>query len=352
MNIALLAPLEESVPPAKYGGTELIVSYLANALSKKGHKVFLFATGDSKTAAELIPIFPRAIRKELYASDLKIREALKYIGISKIVNNLQKLKIDIIHNHIGWRFLPFASFLPAPTLTTLHGPLNINYQKFIYSKFKKYPFVSVSNSQRKPLASLNYRATVYNGIDIKIFDFNDSPKDYFAFLGRMSPEKGPVQAIQIAKAAGVKLKMAAKVDAADKIFFEKEVKPLIDNKQIEFLGEIAHSQTNNFLGNAKGLIAPIQWQEPFGLFFVEAMACGAPVIALNRGSVPEVIKDKKTGFVLNDIREAIKAIRNINKIKRKDCREWVEKNFTSEKMVENYEKVYKKILKNKKYPTF
>ena len=345
MKIALLAPFEESIPPLKYGGTELIVFYLANMLSKRGHTVFLFASGDSKTSANLIPVFPRAIRKEPYASNLKIRDAIKYIGISKLVKELKKLDIDIIHNHIGWRFLSFVSFFSVPTITTLHGPLDIAYQKFIYSRFKKYNFVSISNSQRKPLPALNYIATVYNGIDVKTFKFNNKPKDYFAFLGRMSPEKGPVQAIKIAKATGIKLKMAAKVDTVDVDFFEKEVKPLIDNKQIEFLGEITQSKKSDFLRNAQGLIAPIQWKEPFGLFFIEAMACGTPVITLKKGATLEVIKNGKSGFISNNLSEAVKAVKNIKKIKREDCRKWVETNFTVEKMVKNYEKVYQEILK-------
>lgn len=347
MRIALLAPLEESVPPEKYGGTELIVFYLADILPKRGHDVFLLASGDSKTSAKLMPVSPRSIRKEPHGSDLKIRDALKYIGISKIVKELKKINVDIIHNHIGWRFLPFISFFSAPTITTLHGPLNIKYQKFMYNRFKKCNLVSISNSQRKPLPSLNYVATVYNGIDIKNFDFNERPKDYFAFLGRMSSEKGPVQAIQIAKKAGVKLKMAAKVDAVDVDFFQKKVKPLIDNKQIEFLGEIPKEKKNDFLRNALGLIAPIQWEEPFGLFFTEAMACGTPVITLKKGSAPEVVKNGESGFVSDNLKDAVKAVKNINKIKRQNCRKWVEDNFTSEGMVDNYEKVYQKILEKK-----
>ena len=344
MKIALLAPFEESVPPQKYGGTELIVYYLAQLLSKK-HSVFLFATGDSKTKARLIPIFPRSIRKEKISQDMKIRESLKYMGIAKVVKELKKIKVDIIHNHMGWRFFPFTSFFPNPTVTTLHGPLDTEYAKFIHSWFREQALISISNSQRVPLPNLNYTGTVYNGIDINNFEFNNKPGDYFAFLGRMSPEKGPVQAIQIAKAAGVKLKMAAKVDVADATFFEKEVKPLINKKQIEFLGEIESQEKSNFLKNARGLIAPIQWAEPFGLFFVEAMACGTPVITMNRGSAPEIIKNGKTGFVLNNIEEATNAVKSIDKIKREDCRKWVEKNFSAEIMVENYEKIYYQLIK-------
>ncbi len=344
MKIALLAPFEEEVPPLKYGGTELIVFYLAKILSQKRHEVFLFATGNSKTPAKLIPIFPRAIRREPYASDLKKREAIKYIGISKIVEKLIKFDVDIIHNHIGWRFLPFVSLFRAPIVTTLHGPLNIDYQKFVYSQFKSSNFVTISNSQRKPLTELNYVATVYNGIDVSALKFNDQPKDYFAFLGRMSPEKGPLQAIQIAKKAGIKLKMAAKVDEVDKEFFEKEIKFLIDNNQIEFLGEITQNEKSDFLRNARGLIAPLQWEEPFGLYFIEAMACGTPVITLKRGSALEVIKNNQTGFVLDNLKQAVAAVKDIHKIKREDCRKWVEENFTAERMVDNYEKVYQKIL--------
>jgi len=347
MKIALLAPFEESVPPQKYGGTELIVYYLSQGLVERGHKVFLFAAGDSKTKAELISIFPKAIRKEKAADDLKIREALKYIGISRIIKELKKIKIDIIHNHLGWRFLPFAYLFNCKTLTTLHGPLNIPYHQLVYKQFKEYPFVSISNSQRRPLPQLNFVATIYHGIDINQFEFNEKPKgDYFAFLGRMSPEKGPIEAIKAAKRAGVKLKMAAKVDAVDKEYFEKKIKPLIDGKQIEFLGEIKATQKSEFLREAKALLAPLCWEEPFGLFMSEAMACGTPVIVFDRGSAREVVKDRETGFVVKNIEEMINAIRSIEKISRKKCREWVEEKFTCQRMVTDYEKIYYEILKS------
>jgi glycosyltransferase involved in cell wall biosynthesis len=342
MKIALLAPFEERVPPEKYGGTELIVSNITEELVKRGHEVHLLATGDSQTKANLIPIFPRSLRQENMAQDMKAREAMKYLGVGKALTILSDLKPDIVHNHIGWRVLPFTKLLNCPTLTTLHGPMAP--QGYFYSQFKECFFASISNSQRKPLA-LNYVATVYNGIDISKLEFNEKPKDYFAFLGRMSPEKGPVQAIKIAKLAGVKLKMAAKIDAVDTEYFEKEVKPLIDGNQIEFIGEIGPQEKSDFLKNAIGLLAPIQWEEPFGLFFVEAMACGAPVIACRRGSVPEIVKDGETGLIINTVEEGAKAIKKIKKIKRKDCRKHVENNFSIEKMVDGYEKVYKKILK-------
>ncbi len=361
MKIALLAPFEESVPPKKYGGTELIVYYLCQFLSKK-HSVFLFATADSKTKAHLVPIFPRAIRKEKISQNMKFRDSLKYIGVAKTTKELKKINPDIIHNHIGWRFLPFAFLFSCPVVTTLHGPLNIPYHQFFYGKFGKLPFVSISNSQRKPFKKLNYVATVYNGINIKEFDFNDKPKgDYFAFLARMSPEKGPREAIYAVKKAGYKLKMAAKIDIVDKEYFQRKVKPLIDGKQIEFLGEIKVNQKSNFLKNAKALLAPLQWEEPFGLFIVEAMACGTPVIAFKRGSVPELIKHEETGFICkpNDLTSMVKAIKKIYRMPEKDylkmrqnCRRWVEKNFTAEKMVLEYEKVYKRILHKHKKVNF
>ena len=363
LKIALLSPFEESVPPGKYGGTELIVYHLAELLAKKGHEVFLLATGDSKTKAKLIPIFPKSIRKEPYCSNLKFRNALKYIGISKVIKELQKIDVDIIHNHIGWRFLPFASFLSAPTLTTLHGPLNIPYQQFVYGRFKKFRYVSISRSQRTPLPTLNYAANVYNGLDIKNFEFNEKPNaNYLSFLARMSPEKGPVQAIKAAKIAGLKLKMAAKIDTVNVEFFNKKVKPLINNKQIKFIGEISRKEKSDFLKNSLCLLAPIQWEEPFGLFFIEAMACGTPVIAFERGSVTEIIKDKKTGFIVKpfnkdgkpNIEGLAKAIKKLSQMPKKEyqkmrqnCRRHIEKNFTAEKMVDGYEKVYYKILKSR-----
>jgi len=346
MKIALLAPFEESVPPYKYGGTELIVSHLAESFVAYGHQVYLLATGDSKTQANLVPIFPRAIRQEQFADNLEIRNSLKYIGISRVVEQLFKIKPDIIHNHIGWRFLPFARFFSAPVVTTLHGPLDIFYQQFFYGQFAEMPYVSISNAQREPFLKLNYAATVYNGINLKDFTFNQNSDNYLAFLGRTSPEKGLKEAIQIAKKAGIKLKIAAKIDAVDLNYFNKEIKPLIDNKQIEYIGEIGAEERDNFLGKATALLAPIQWREPFGLFFVEAMACGTPVIATKMGSVPEVVKNGETGFVVeNQVDNFVEAIKKIKLIDRKNCRQHVEKNFTVEKMAKNYLKVYKRVLK-------
>ncbi len=348
MRVALLAPFEESVPPSGYGGTELIVYYLAQNLTLRGHSVFLFATGDSKTKAKLVPIFPSSLRKKKICQDLKVRETLKYFGVVKLVQELKKIKVDIIHNHLGWRFLPFASFFSAPTLTTLHQPLNSPYLKIAYQRFKNFPFVAISHSQRKNAKGLNFVGTVYNGVDTKELRFCPKPKsDYFAFLARMSPEKGPLEAILAAKKAKAKLKMAGKVDAVDKEYFEKKVKPLIDGKQIQFVGELKVKEKSNFLGNAKGLLAPLKWEEPFGLFMIEAMACGTPVIAFKRGSAPELTVHKKTGFLVKNVSEMAQAIKKIDSIDRRECRDWVEKNFTVERMVQEYEKIYEKVVLQK-----
>lgn len=344
MKIAQITPFEERVPPVKYGGTELVASNLTEELVKRGHTVYLIASGDSETKAKLLPVFPESIRMLPESKDMKMRDALKFMGVGKILDILKNLDVDIVHNHLGWRLLPFSNIINKKIITTLHGPLDIKYQRKIYEKFKKSNFVSISKNQKEPLPDLNYIGTVYNGIDIKKFSFRNEPGDYLAFLGRMSPEKGPVQAIQAAKKSGIKLKMAAKVDVNDKDFFEKEVKPLIDNKNIEFIGEIGPEEKSDFLKNAKALLAPIQWREPFGLFFTESMACGTPVIAFRNGSVPEIIEDGKTGFIVEEINEMAEAIKNIDRIDRKKCRERVEKYFTSEKMADGYEAIYKKIL--------
>jgi len=348
MKIAQLAPFEECVPPKKYGGTELVVSNLTEELVKRGHKVYLVASGDSKSKAKILPVFPKPLRTYPEAKDIKIRDSLKFMGIGKVLEILDVLDVDIIHNHIGWRLAPFIPIIKKEVVTTLHGPLDISYQKLVYGKFPKMNYVSISNNQREPFPVLNYAATVYNGIDIKKFSFSEKEGEYLAFLGRMSPEKGPIQAILAAKKSGLKLKMAAKVDIVDKDFFKKKVAPLIDGKQIKFIGEVDHKGKVELLKNAKALLCPIQWREPFGLFFTEAMACGTPVIAFKNGSVPEIIAHKKTGFIVKSIEEMVSAIKQIGTINRKDCRQRVEKYFTVEKMVDDYEKVYYKLLKQKK----
>jgi len=344
LRIAQLVPFEETVPPTKYGGAELVASNLSDGLVKMGHNVTLYSVGGSHTKAKLVKIFPTALRA-MHSTDLKARESMKFMGVGKVLSLVGEGKFDIVHNHIGWRVLPFLHLIPAPVVTTLHGPLDIAYQQFVYSHYKTAPYVSISNNQRKPM-KLNFAATVYNGIRVDKFTFKDKKQDYLAFLGRMSPEKGPVQAIQVAKKTKKKLIMAAKVDAVDIKFFESQVKPHIDGKQIIFLGEVGHEGKNKLLKNAAGLLALIQWEEPFGLFMAEANACGTPVIAMARGAAPEVVADKKTGYLVHSVAEAVKMVPKLSLIKPRACRERAQKHFSVEAMVNGYYNVYQKLIQN------
>lgn len=356
MKIAMLAPFEERVPPEKYGGTELVVYNLTQALVRMGHDVVLLASGDSQTNAKLEPVVSRSIRRLKKSQNIETRECLKYIGVGKILDYLRRGDFDIVHNHIGWRMIPFYRFIDFPMVTTLHSPMNEPCEQEVFGGYSQQNYISISYAQRKSLPNINYAANVYNGIEIEKFKFFPDSKEYLMFLGRMSPEKGPLQAIEIAKKTKAKLIMAAKVDAVDGNFFEKKVKPLIDGNQIKFIGEINHKEKADYLGNAKALIAPIQWDEPFGLYFIEAMACGTPVVAFNLGSVSEIIKDKKTGYICKpyDMREMEESIKKIyampdleyGKI-RKNCRKHVIKNFSSNKMAREYLEIYNKIIAKK-----
>jgi glycosyltransferase involved in cell wall biosynthesis len=349
MKIALLAPFEEPVPPEKYGGTELVVANIAAGLVEQGHTVHVLATGESKVAGNLIPLFPQAIRKDPLAQDANVRNALKIMGTAFAVEELHKLDIDIIHNHLGWRFVPSARQFPVPTITTLHGPLDIPYQQAIFNAFPEHAYVSISDAQRRPMPHLNFAATVYNGIDISKLEYSPTGGEYLAFLGRMSPEKGPRIAIEAAKKAGMKLKMAAKVDSVDKAYFTKEIEPLVDGDQIEFVGEIGPQEKSDFLRNAYALLAPIQWEEPFGLFMVEALACGTPVIARRRGSVPELITHGVDGFIAETDEEVAQYISKIASINRSVCRATAEKRFTVEAMTNRYLAVYETVISQSKH---
>lgn len=343
----MISPFEESVPPFKYGGIELVIYNLVEQLVKKGHEVTLLATGDSKTSGKLEAIFPESIRIHKDIRDASVRNATEFLGVRRSVEYLKDHNFDIVHNHSGWAMLLFERLINFPIVTTLHGSLDIPYQRIIFNEYKDSNYVSISLNQRKPLPNINFVDNVYNGIEIEKFEQNYSPENYFAFLGRMSPEKGPIQAIEIAKKAGVKLIMAAKVDVVDGKYFQEQVEPLIDGKQIKFIGEVNHAEKVKLLKNAKALIAPIQWEEPFGLVFIEAMICGTPVISMRRGSVPEIILDKETGFICANIEGALQSIKNVENIDRKRCYEHVRDNFSAEKMAENYLQVYKKILDKK-----
>ena len=345
MKIGVLAPFEESVPPKKYGGTEIVVYNLVEDLIKLGHEVTLIAAGDAKTSATLKPIFRAPLRERLSNRSAFVKDNFRHIGVGLVVNYLCRNEFDLVHNHLGWRILPFCSLLNTPVVTTLHGPLTAPYQQVILKKYKHANFISISMNQRKGLPELNFVSNVYNGIDMNKFKYNANPKKYYLFLGRITPSKGPLEAISIARSAGVKLKIAAKIDPVDREFYKNEVKPNIDGKQIEYVGEANHKQKVKLLCGAKALITPIKWEEPFGLVFIEAMACGTPVITMNRGSVPEIILDKKTGYICNNFDEAIEKIYQIDKIDRKFCSQYVRKRFDSIIMTRGYVETYKKIIK-------
>jgi glycosyltransferase involved in cell wall biosynthesis len=357
VRIALLAPFEEPVPPAKYGGTELVVYNLAEELVRMGHDVTLFASGDSTTSAKLVAGTKFAVRTLPESKNPRTRAALNYEGLAVAIKHIQSGKFDIVHNHAGWQTLLFRGLIKCPIVTTLHGSLEedtkrlriyFQNERYMYDYLKDLPFVSISDSQRKNLPQLNYVATVYNGIDISRFAFNDKPDDYLAFLGRIHPQKGPEFAISIAKMTGNKLIMGAKIDPDDEDFYVKKVKPHIDGKQITFLGEIGHDEKVELLRGARAVISPIRWDEPFGLVNIEAMAVGTPVITAQRGSIPEIVVNKVTGYTCNSLAQMVRRVGQIDNIKRKDCRDHVEKNFTSRKMAESYLAVYTELLKKQK----
>ncbi len=336
-----MAPFEESVPPTSYGGTELVVANLAEQLVQMGHEVTLIATGDSHTSAKLLPVFPHSLRAD--PKMLQFREKYKYIGTGKAIDILRAGSFDVIHNHLGWRLLPFVGTLSTPVVTTLHGQLCTEDQRVSFAPFAERSFVSISLSQRRGMPALHYVGNVYNGIEVERFSVGTGSRSYLAFLGRMSPEKGPVEAIRVARAAGIPIKLAAKVDAVDKVYFEQEVAPLLDNKTATFIGEVNHAQKVELLQHAVALLSPIQWEEPFGLVNVEAMACGTPVIALGRGSLPELIADGKTGYICKTVEEMTAKVAVVDRLDRAACRAAVEQRFSASAMARNYLAVYQQI---------
>jgi glycosyltransferase involved in cell wall biosynthesis len=343
MKIAQIAPLWEQVPPTTYGGTELVVSRLTDELVRRGHEVTLFASGDSQTLARLEAGSPCALRL-----DPNIKEHAIY-ELQHPSNVFQRAgEFDIIHSHVGFWSLPLAAMVSTPTVHTLHGTFTRDNSK-IYRQYHSQAYVSISDAQR--LLNINYAATVYNGISVELFPFYEQPQNppYLAFLGRFSPEKGPQHAIQIAKKTGWRLKMAGKVDVVDKEFFEREIAPHIDGKQIEFLGELNHSQKSELLGNASATLFPIAWCEPFGLVMAESMATGTPVIARAMGSVPEVIANGETGYVCNTYEEMADMVSKAVKLDRRKCREHVELNFSVARMVDGYEAVYEQLVGDRNF---
>lgn len=336
MKIAQIAPLYEAVPPKFYGGTERVVAHLSDALTELGHEVTLFSSADAETKAELVPVRDQAIR--LDPSPLKSDLAAHMAMLNEV--RRMKDRFDILHFHTDIIHFPFFEDMADRTITTLHGRLDLKDLPECYRRWPKFPLVSISDSQRLALPFANWAATVYHGMPEALYRFNDKPEGYLAFLGRMSPEKGPDRAIAIAKALNMPLKMAAKVDAADAAWFAECIAPLLDHPLIEFIGEIGDADKSTFLGGASALLFPINWPEPFGLVMIEAMACGTPVVAYACGSAPEVIDDGLTGYLVRNETEAVEAVRRAVLLDRRDIRRRFERRFSATAMARGYLDLY------------
>jgi glycosyltransferase involved in cell wall biosynthesis len=341
MRIAQVAPLFESVPPQRYGGTERVVSYLTEELVRRGHDVTLFASGDSCTRATLVPVVERAARFDATASDLYAADAIRQLDMVAE----RAADFDVIHCHVDYLAFPVTRRLRTPAVHTLHGRLDLPYLGPLYRHFTDVPLVSISDAQRRPLGDCGVRwaGTVYHGQPLTRYPLGDGSGEYLAFLGRCSPEKQLDVAIEIARRVGMTLKIAAKVDAKDRPYFDRVIAPQLDDPLIDFMGEIGDEDKAVFLGAAKALLFPIDWPEPFGLVMVEAMACGTPVVARPCGAVPEVVEHGRTGFVADSLVELVEAVKRIDEIDRAECRRHVEARFSVKRMTDDYEAVYRRL---------
>ena len=340
MKIAQVAPLTEAVPPKLYGGTERVVAYLTDALVELGHDVTLFASGDSQTKATLAPMWPRALRL-----DPGVKDYLAPVFMELEMVARRAHEFDVIHAHLDYFGYPLLRLLDVPSVTTLHGRLDLPELPPLYGVYGDIPVVSISDSQRAPLPQANYVATIYHGLPQHLLAKGSGAGGYLAFLGRISPEKAPDAAIRIAAQAGMPLKIAAKVDRVDEEYFKTTIEPLLGVGNVEFIGEIREDQKSEFLGNAAALLFPIAWREPFGLVMIESMACGTPVVAFENGSVPEVLENGVTGFIVHDERQAVEAVGRAITLDRDRIRAEFDRRFTARRMAENYVSVYSRLAK-------
>jgi glycosyltransferase involved in cell wall biosynthesis len=336
MRIAQVAPLSESVPPTLYGGTERVVSWLTEDLVKLGHDVTLFASGDSVTSAALVPLCKKALRLDMNCTD---PVSLHFCLMEEVLKRASEF--DIIHSHIDLFGFVIGMRTSVPVVGTLHGRLDLWEYKKAFGEYQDIPVVSISDAQRRPIPDMNWTATVYHGLPGDLYDFNNEPGDYLVYVGRISPEKKVEAAIRIALLSGMPLKIAAKVDRVDAEYFEARIKPLLNNSVVEFLGELNDREKNELLGSAAAFLHPVDWPEPFGVALIESMACGTPVIARKRGSIPEVVDHGVTGFVFERDEEAALYIKNsIDGLSREGCRRRFEGRFLAERMASDYLRVY------------
>jgi glycosyltransferase involved in cell wall biosynthesis len=340
MRIAEVSPLYESVPPKMYGGTERVLSFLTEELVRRGHEVTLFASGDSQTSARLVPGSPQSLRLDPRCTDPL---ASHFVMLEQVVQLAREF--DVVHYHVDYLHFPFSRRHEAPHLSTLHGRLDIPELQAIYRTWPGAPLVSISDAQRAPIAGANWLCTVHHGLPAGLLRPGGGQGRYLAFLGRISPEKGPDRAIAIARAAGVPLRMAAKIDKVDREYYEQVIRPLMDPGVVEYVGEIDEQQKQQFLGDAGGLLFPIDWPEPFGLVMIEALACGTPVLAFRRGSVPEILEDGRTGCLVDSVEEAVPAVGRLLAMDRAVCRAEFERRFTAGRMAEDYLAVYEALAK-------
>ena len=342
MRIAQVAPLIESVPPQRYGGTERVVSFLSEALIDLGHDVTLYASGDSKTRAKLVSVMPRHLRGDGRENDWPIWTTLT---LDQVFRDAELGAFDVIHFHVDSLHYPLARRCATPSVTTLHGRQDLPGLAALYRQFADLPLVSISDSQREPLPDANWLATIHHGLPLNLYRYHPQAENYFSFVGRISPEKRVDRAIEIAIGCNVPLKIAAKVDANDRAYFEQQIRPLLSHPLIEYLGEIGEEKKNDFIGRSRALLFPIDWPEPFGLVAIEALACGTPVVAYARGSVPEILRHGIDSFIVHDQEQAIAMARNIGQIARADCRASFEQRFSATTMAAKYVDAYRALVR-------
>jgi glycosyltransferase involved in cell wall biosynthesis len=339
MRIAQVSTLYERVPPVAYGGTERVVSWLTEALVARGHDVTLFASGDSLTQARLVSVYPRPLREIENTAD---PQAFHVAMLEQVVR--RSADFDIVHFHTDYTSFPFGRRLQCPHVTTLHWRLDIPGLDALYREFRDVPLVSISDAQRTPLPQLAWQRTVHHGLPPEIHTFNPTPSDYLAFVGRIAPTKRPDLAIEIARRANLRIEIAAKIDDGDRAYYERDIAPLMRQPHVCYRGELGGHDKDRFIGAARALLFPVDWPEPFGLVLVEALASGTPVIAFGRGSVPEIIDDGVTGFIVDSIDEAVDALKRIGEIDRARCREVFEQRFTAARMADEYVDVYTNLV--------